>query len=321
MQAYVIRRLLEMIPVLILVTMLTFTLLLLLPGDPVEAMFEVGSNPTPEMMATMRHKLGLDRPIPVQYGMWLGRLLRGDLGRSTMTHIKVTEELKARLPVTLQLGVVAWFFSIIIAIPAGVISAVYRGKKLDILATVITIGGVAVPSFWLGMMLIILFGVKLGWFPVFGFVSLFDNPIEGLKHLVMPAFSLGVFAAAINMRQMRSAMLEVLALDYIRTARAKGLRERIVIWTHALKNALLPVVTIMGVQIGRLFGGSVVIETLFAVPGMGRLMVSSILDRDFPVVQACILIIALAVLLSNLATDLIYGYIDPRISLGRQTSK
>lgn len=317
MLAYAGRCLLQMIAVLILVTMLAFSLLLMLPGDPVRAVVGMGVELTPDQLEAMRHELGLDRPIPVQYAMWLGRVLRGDLGRSAKTHIRITEELKARLPVTLQLGFIAWLFSILIAIPAGVVSAVYRGSKADLFATIITIGGVAIPGFWLGMALILVLSVWLGWLPPFGFVSLFDDPIEGLKRLAMPAFSLGLSAAALNMRQMRSSMLEVMNQDYIRTATAKGLRRRRIIWVHALKNALLPVVTVMGVQIGRLFGGAVVIETLFAIPGMGRLMVSSILSRDFPVVQACVLVIAVTVLLANFATDLLYGYLDPRIRIGK----
>jgi peptide/nickel transport system permease protein len=184
---------------------------------------------------------------------------------------------------------------------------------MDLMATVATMAGVAIPSFWLGIMLILLFSVQVRWLPVFGFVSFFSNPVEGFRHLVLPAFSLGLGAAALNMRQTRSAMLEVLSQDYIRTARAKGLHERTVVWRHAFRNASLPVVTLMGLQIGRLLGGAVIIERLFGIPGMGRLMVDSIFFADFPVVQACVLIIALCVVLANLATDLLYAYLDPRI--------
>jgi peptide/nickel transport system permease protein len=312
MRAYVIKRLLQMIPVVILVTMITFSLLLL-TGDPVRAIIGVGESLDAEQIAAMEHQLGLDRPIPVQYISWLGKVLQGDFGRSNHTKRLVTDELKVRLPITLQLGIVAWLFSVLLAIPAGIISATRRGSKLDIFATVMTIGGVAVPGFWLGIMLILLFGVTLGWLPTYGFVNFFDNPVQFLRHIALPAFSMGLAGAALNMRQTRSAMLEVLMQDYIRTARAKGLRERTVIWVHALRNALLPVVTLMGLQIGRLFGGAVIIETIFAFPGMGRLMVYSIFLHDFPVVQACVLIVALTVLFANLATDLIYAYLDPRI--------
>jgi len=312
MTGYIIRRLLQMIPVIILVTLGTF-LLLYLNADPVRATIGVGEDLTQEQVTAIRHELGFDKPIPVQYAVWLGKVVRGDLGRSNRTHQLITTELKTRLPVTLQLGLVAWLFGIVLAIPAGVLSATRRGTKLDILATVMTISGAAIPGFWLGIMLIMLFGVVLRWLPTNGFVSLFDNPAEGLKYLVLPAFSLGLAGAAMTMRQTRSAMLEVLAQDYIRTARAKGLSQRSVVWVHALKNALLPVITIMGLEIGRLLGGAVIIETLFAIPGMGRLIVQSIMDRDFPVIQACVLIVALAVLFSNLVTDLLYGYLNPKI--------
>lgn len=287
--------------------------MLLLTGDPLAVLTTSGEAITPEQIAEMRHQLGLDRPLPVQYIDWLGKVLRGDFGRSVQTQRQVITEIISRIPVTLQLGGLAWLFSVFIAIPVGVTSATKRGSKLDLLATAGTIGGLAIPGFWLGMMLIVVFGVVLRWLPTYGFVSIFDNPIDGLKHLILPAFSLGLAMAAQNMRQTRSAMLEVLAQDYIRTARAKGLHERNVIWRHGLKNALLPVVTLMGLQIGRLLGGTVVIETLFAIPGMGRLMVHSILRFDFPIVQACVLVVGVAVLIANLATDLLYGYLDPRI--------
>jgi len=312
MGAYVVKRLLEMIPVVILVTILVF-LMLQLTGDPVRAIIGVGESLDEEQIELLRHELGLDRPLHVQYVTWLASVCRGDFGRSNHSRRLVTDELKVRLPVTLQLGLVAWLFSNVIAIPAGIISAVRYRSALDIGTTALATGGVAVPGFWLGIMLILLFGVKLGWLPTHGFVNFFDNPLESLKHLALPAFAMGLAGAALNMRQTRSAMLEVLAQDYIRTARAKGLRERSVIWVHALKNALLPVVTLMGLQIGRLFGGAVVIETLFAIPGMGRLLVNAVFLQDFPVVQACVLIIALAVLFANLATDLIYAQLDPRI--------
>ena len=312
MQAYVIRRLLQAVPVIILVTLMVF-LLLHLTGDPIALMASGGEALDPQQREALRKELGLDKPILVQYGVWLGKVVQGDFGRSTKTQRLVTDELKVRLPVTAELGVISWVFSIIIALPAGVVSAVRRGSKVDILATVLTMAGVAIPGFWLGIMLILLFSVQLGWLPAFGFVSHFANPIDGFKHLVLPAFSLGLGAAALNMRQTRSAMLEVLSQDYIRTARAKGLHERAVIWVHAFKNASLPVVTLMGLQIGRLLGGAVIIERLFAIPGMGRLMVDSIFFADFPVVQACVLIVALCVVLANLATDLLYAYLDPRI--------
>ncbi len=316
MRNYILKRILQMIPVLLVVTALVFSLLLLIPGDPVRAIIGVGEALDEEQMEAMRIRLGLDKPIPVQYVKWLGKAVRGNFGQSNHTNQDVMYEIKNRLPVTIQLGLAAWIISIIIAIPSGIISAVKRGTKTDFAATVLSMGGVAIPGFWLGIMLILLFGVVLEWLPTHGFVSLFEDPIKGIRHLILPAVSLGLAGAALNMRQTRSAMLEVLAQDYVRTARAKGLKERRVIWIHALKNSMLPVVTIMGLQIGRLFGGTVIIETMFAIPGMGRLMVDSIFRKDFPVVQACVLIVAVTVLVANLITDIIYAYLDPRIHYG-----
>ncbi len=314
MGGYVARRLLQMIPVVILVTILVF-LLLHLTGDPIQLMIGGGESLDPQQIEALRKEYGFDRPLPVQYVDWLGKVVRGDLGRSNKTQRPIVDELKDRLPVTLELGLFSWLFSIIIAIPAGILSATRRGTAADVTATVLTIAGVAIPGFWLGMMLILLFAVELRWLPPFGWVSFIGNPAEGWKYVLLPAFSLGLGVAAMNMRQMRSSMLEVLVQDYIRTARAKGLKERNVIWVHALKNASLPVVTLMGLQIGRIAGGAVVIETMFALPGMGRYMVTSILAADFPVVQACVLIVSVAVLFANLATDIVYGYLDPRIRL------
>jgi len=302
-----------MVPVLVMVTFFVYALLLLMPGDPVRALIGHGEALDPEQIEIIRHEMGLDKPIVVQYGAWLSRVVQGDFGRSHAAKLRVSEILRDRIPVTVQLGIAAWIWSLLIAIPAGIISAIRRGSKLDIAATVISIGGVALPSFWLGIVLILVFGVLLGWLPTHGFVNLWDDPIEFLRHLVLPAFCGGLAGAGLTMRQTRSAMLEVMAQDYIRTARAKGLKERTVIWVHALKNALLPVVTLMGLSIGRLMGGTVVIETLFGIPGVGRQMVSSITARDFPVVQAITLIVCLTVMVANLLTDLVYAYLDPRI--------
>ncbi len=312
MGAFIIRRLLQMIPVVILVTMGVF-LMLQLAGDPITLLSGGGEALDQEQIEALRHQYNLDRPLPVQYFIWLGKVLRGDFGTSITTQQPVSYELKGRLPVTLELGLFAWLFSLIIAIPTGILSATRRGSLADTTATVVTMAGLAIPGFWLGIMLIFLFAVHWQVLPPFGFVSIFNNPVEGLKTQLLPMISLALPAAALNMRQMRSAMLEVLAQDYIRTARAKGLKERNVIWRHAFRNSILPVVTIMGLQIGRIAGGAVVIENIFAVPGVGRLMIQSILSRDFPVVQAIVLIISSMVLISNLLTDVIYAYIDPRI--------
>jgi peptide/nickel transport system permease protein len=312
MGAYIVRRVLQIVPVVLLVTIFVF-LMLHLSGDPITLLSGGGEALDQQQIAALRARYNLDRPLVMQYFLWLGKVFHGDLGTSIVTQQPVTYELKYRIPVTLELGFFAWLFSLVIAIPAGVLSATRRGSVADATATVLTIGGLAIPGFWLGIMLIFLFSVHWRLLPVFGFVSIFHNPIEGIKSQILPIIALGLGAAALNMRQMRSAMLEVLAQDYIRTARAKGLRERSVIWRHAFKNSVLPVVTIMGLQVGRIIGGAVVVENIFAISGVGRLMVQSILNRDFPVVQAIVLLVSIAVLLSNLLTDLLYAYIDPRI--------
>lgn len=312
MGAYIVRRLLQMVPVMLLVTIFVF-LMLHLSGDPITLLSGGGEALDQQQIAALRARYNLDRPLVMQYFLWLGKVFRGDLGTSIVTQQPVTYELKHRIPVTLELGFFAWLFSLVIAIPAGVLSATRRGSVADTTATVLTIGGLAIPGFWLGIMLIFLFAVHWRVLPPFGFVSIFHNPIEGIKSQILPIIALGLGAAALNMRQMRSAMLEVLAQDYIRTARAKGLRERSVIWRHAFWNSVLPVVTIMGLQIGRIIGGAVVVENIFAISGVGRLMVQSILNRDFPVVQAIVLLVSATVLLSNMVTDLLYAYIDPRI--------
>ncbi len=207
----------------------------------------------------------------------------------------------------------AWLIAVVVGVPAGIVSAVYRGTRLDFVATLISVAGVAIPNFWLGIMTILLFGVKLGWLPIQGYVNIFDDPMEGLRHMVLPALALGVTSWALIMRQSRSAMLEVLAQDYVRTARAKGMHPVSVVWIHALRNALLPVVTVFGLQTGRIFAGAIVIETLFGIPGMGQFMIQAVFARDFQSVQGAVLVMALAVLFANLITDLVYAWLDPRI--------
>ena len=313
MWRYVIRRLLQMIPVLLMVTMLVYGLMLAIPGDPARALIGPGESLDAEQLELIRREHNLDKPMIVQYGIWLGRVLTGDLGRSTQNQRPVAAELRTRTAVTLQLGMVAWVFAVLIAVPAGIVSAIYRGKTLDYIANIISIGGVAIPDFWLGIMSILLFGVILGWLPTQGYVDIFADPAEGLRHMILPVFALGITSCALIMRQSRSAMLEVLAQDYVRTARAKGLHAQRVIWIHALRNALLPVVTVFGLQAGRIFAGAVVIETLFGIPGMGQFMVQAVFARDFMSVQGAVLVMALAVLIANLVTDLVYARLDPRI--------
>ncbi|MDG2278305.1 MAG: ABC transporter permease [Pseudomonadales bacterium] len=313
MWTYFLRRILQMIPVLLIITFMIYALMLAIPGDPALALVGPGESLDAEQLQMVREAHHLDEPVLVQYGIWLSKAIQGDLGRSTQNYRPVTEELGTRARVTLQFGLVAWLLAILIGVPAGVISAVYRGTSVDYVATILSIAGVAVPNFWLGIMAILLFGVTLGWVPTQGYVDIFVDPVEGLRHMLLPAFALGVTSWALIMRQSRSAMLEVLAQDYVRTANAKGLRKRRVIAIHALRNALLPVVTVFGLQTGRIFAGSVVIETLFGIPGMGQFMVQAIFARDFMSVQGAVLVMALAVLTANLITDLVYAWLDPRI--------
>ncbi|MBI4308468.1 MAG: ABC transporter permease [Chloroflexi bacterium] len=316
MQRYIFIRLLQMIPVLLIVTFGVFAMLLLQPGDPAVALMGGGEGISRELIEQYRKDLGLDKPVPVQYGLWLGRVLRGDLGKSALTKRPVMEELRHRIPVTLQLGLSGWVIAMGIAIPAGVISARKRGSLLDNGVTTFSMGLVAMPEFWFAIIMILVFAVILGVLPVAGFVSFLDNPLQSLRHLALPAITLGTHTTAVTMRLTRSAMLEVLAQDYVRTARSKGLRERRVVLRHALPNALLPVITVSGLQLARLVAGAVIVETIFAIPGIGRLAVQSIFFRDFAMVQGIVLLVAVAVLFTNLLTDLLYAFIDPRIRYG-----
>ena len=313
MYRYIIRRLAQLVPALLLITFMVFGLMHAIPGDPARMMLGAGEALDETQLAAVRREYNLDRPMPVQYVLWLARAAQGDLGRSSVNQRRVGEELALRAVVTFQLGLVAWLISAIISIPAGIISARYRGRPIDWAVTLLAVGGVALPGFWLGIMMILLFSVTLGWLPTQGYVPLANGVADWLRHLVLPAFALGITSAALVMRQMRSAVLEVLALDYIRTARAKGLGERAIILGHAVRNAMLPVVTVMGLEVGRIFAGAVVIETLFGIPGMGRLMVQAVFQRDFMVVQGCVLVMATAVLMVNFITDMMYGVLDPRI--------
>jgi len=310
---YILRRLLQFVPSLLLITFIVFALMHAVPGDPARMMLGAGESLDEAQLASIRREYSLDKPLPVQYVLWLGRAVSGDLGRSTTTQRKVADEIGLRAVVTFELGLFAWLISAAISIPAGIASAVYRGRAPDIVGTALAVGAVAMPGFWFGIMLILLFGVRLGWLPTQGYIAIATDPLDALRHMLLPALALGITSAALVMRQMRSALLEVLALDYIRTARAKGLAQRAVVLGHALRNAMLPVITVMGLEIGRIFAGAVVIETLFGIPGMGRLMVQAVFQRDFTVVQGGVLVMAIAVLAVNFVTDLLYAVLDPRI--------
>ncbi|MBS4024082.1 MAG: ABC transporter permease [Clostridia bacterium] len=311
MAGYIIRRLMQAVVVLIIVSFIAFSILYVLPGDA--ALIMLGLEATPEQINALRQELGLNQPMLVQYGQWFFKILQGDFGKSIVYRDSVADLIGKRLPVTFHLGLVALIISIIISIPAGILSAVRRGSILDSVITISANIGMAIPIFWLGILGIYFFSLKLGWLPVYGYTSPFDNFWLSTKQMIMPAICLAVVPMATLTRQTRSSMLEVIRQDYIRTARSKGLKERTVLIRHALKNAIIPIVTLLGLQIRNLVGGSVLVETIFTIPGMGRLMVSGVFDKDFPVVQGGIMVIALVVVLANLIVDLSYGYFDPRI--------
>ena len=319
---YLVGRILQTGLVVLLVSMATFFFLSVLPGDPVTVLI------SPENAATMtiddieraRERLGLNRPIAVQYLDWLGGTVTGDWGVSTRTGEPVRDALMKRAPVTLTLALFASALSLLIAIPAGIVAGIKRNSWFDRLATLWALAGVAMPNIWLGLLLILFFAVRLDLLPPSGYVSLATDPVEGIKRMILPAIVLGTAESATIMRQTRSSMLEVLSQDYVRTARAKGLRNRTVIIRHALRNALIPVTTILGLRLGNILGGAVIVETIFALPGMGRLAVQGIFAQDFPVTMAFVLLVAFVVAIANLITDITYALIDPRIQLGRRAA-
>jgi peptide/nickel transport system permease protein len=307
----VLRRVALSIPILLLVSIMVFSLIHLIPGDPVTVM--LGQEATPEVKQALRHELGLDRPLVIQYFVWLGRVVRGDLGRSLVDRAPVLDQIRLRLPATIELAIGAFLIALLIAIPAGVLSATRRGSAVDHASTVLALGGLSLPSFWLAMLLIIVFAVKLQWLPASGYVPFFENPRANLTAMILPMFATGIRESAFLMRMLRSSMLEVLHADYVRTARAKGLRERAVVLRHALRNGLVPVVTSSGLIIAGLLGGLVITESIFSIPGFGRLIVDAIFQRDFITVQGAILVSAVLVVLVNLVVDLLLVLIDPRI--------
>jgi peptide/nickel transport system permease protein len=312
MVKFILGRLVATIPVLFILSIVIFLMLHLTPGDPVKLM--LGEDATPEAVTALRANLGLDKPLPIQYLRWLGNALHGDLGRSIRTHQPVMEAIVSRLPVTLELTFLALVVSIAIGIPTGVIAAIRRNSTADIASTTFALIGISLPNFFLGILLILIFSLRLRVLPPSGYVPFKQDPLLNLKLMLMPAFSLGAALAGIVSRLTRSSLLEVLGADYIRTARAKGLSGTGVIFRHALKNALIPVVTVVGLQTGALLGGAILTETVFALPGVGRLVVDNIFARDFPVVQGVVLFLALTRILSNLLADILYARLDPRIS-------
>ncbi|MCL0080429.1 ABC transporter permease [Dehalococcoidia bacterium] len=307
MLTYVIRRMGLMVFILLGVSVITFSMMHFVPGDPAEmiAMERYGEEITAETIAHVRAELGLDQPVYIQYFRWLTNVLRGDLGYSFRTDRPVLDEILTRLPATVQLALAGMLVALIIAIPVGVISATRQYSAVDNISMFGALLGVSIPNFWLGLLLILFFSLYLGWLPVFG--------RGGIEHLILPALTLGTGMAAITTRLIRSSMLEVLGQDYIRAARAKGLKEKVVIYKHALKNAMIPVVTIVGLQFAALLEGAVIAEVIFAWPGIGRLLVDSIFARDFVLIQGCILFIAATFVLVNLLVDIFYTYLDPKI--------
>ena len=315
MLSFLLRRILQSIVVILIVTILVFLAMRLLPGDP--ALLVISSSDlagiSPEYLATLRHQFGLDKPLIVQYFDWLAGIFHGDLGNSLISHNSISKEIAMRAPITFQLSISAFIISAIIGIFLGTISAIRRGSWIDNLATVIANLGITIPEFWLGILLIYLFGLKLKWLPIYGYTSPFSDWILNLRQVILPILCLSIFGIASNARQTRSSMLEVLRQDYVRTAWAKGHRERRVVVVHVLKNALIPVITLMGLGLARILGGSVFIETVFNIPGMGRLAVTAVLNQDYPVVQGIILVTALTVMVANFLVDICYGFLDPRI--------
>ena len=309
---YVVRRLLLMVPVAFLVSVAVFMLIHLTPGDP--AVIILGDSYNPQAAAQIRQQLGLNRPLPEQYLVFANRVVHGDLGRSLRTNLPVTTAIGERLPATLELGLAALIWSVIVAIPLGTLAALRRGTALDMVASAFTVAGVSVPNFVLGIALILVLGLAFRLLPTSGYAAFSDDPGQNLRRLIMPALALGTAGAAINMRFTRSSMIDVLRQDYIRTARAKGADWLRVVNRHALKNALIPVVTVIGLQVGAILEGALVTETVFSWPGVGKLAVDSIFSKDYTIVQGIVLLSALSYMLANLVVDLVYAYLDPRIT-------
>lgn len=311
MFAYFIKRLFGVVPVVVLVAITSFLLVYLVPGDP--AMVMLGSDATPQQLQALRAQMGLDRSLPEQFVLWAGQALRGNLGESFFLGRPVTQALVERLPATMQLAVLSLFFSLLIGIPAGIVAAVRQNSRWDQVVMITAMGGISIPSFWLGLALILLFSVQLGWLPSGGYVSLLEDFWQGLRILVLPSVSLGFMQAALIARMTRSSMLEVLRLDYVRTAKAKGLPWSRVTLRHALKNAMIPVITTIGTAFGVLLGGAVIVEIVFTYPGLGRLVVLAVQRRDYPLVQGALLLTSVIYVIVNLAVDLLYSVFDPRI--------
>jgi peptide/nickel transport system permease protein len=311
--AFLVRRLLLTLPILFIVSVICFSMINLIPGDPATVI--LGPEASQQAKEQMRNRLNLNEPIPVQYLDWLGGVLRGDLGESLIDDTPVSQLILERLPVTIELAVGTFAVSLTIAVVAGILSASRRGTWVDYLSTGVALGGISIPHFWLGMMFIIIFAVSLGWLPASGYEPFFQNPVANITAMILPILATGLRESAELTRMLRSSLLEELGSDYIRTAFSKGLSKRVVVIRHAVRNALIPFVTASGLQIAGLLGGLVVTETVFQLPGLGRLVVDSIEQRDFTTVQGAVLTITIIVVLVNVLVDVLYTIIDPRISV------
>lgn len=313
MRSFLGRRLVSSMAGALALSVLVFLLIRLVPGDAVTMWIGQEGSMTPDVQRTLRQMFGLTDPLPIQYLHWLGDLLRGDLGYSFRSRLRVTSLMGRSLPITAELATIAMLLAAAIAIPLGILSAVRRNTPTDLAARLLGLVGLSMPSFWIAVLFILISGTYFKWLPALIYVGLLKNPIENLKQMAMPAVALGLPLMAVVMRMTRSTMLEVLGQDYVRTARAKGVAERRTLSRHALKNALIPVVTVMGIQLGRLLGGAVIVEQIFGVPGVGSLLVASITERDYPMVQGTVLLMGLLFILVQFLVDLCYSLIDPRI--------
>jgi peptide/nickel transport system permease protein len=308
---FILQRLLALIPLLLIVSLMVFSLVLLIPGDP--AYLLAGEDATAEEVEAIREEMGLNKPVLVRYGLWLGALVQGDLGTSLFSDQPVLDVILERLPVTLSLALAASLIALAIAVPAGIVAGTRPGRISDRVVTVGSSIGLAVPNFWLGLMLVLVLAIQNPWFPATGYTPISDSLVGWWQHIVLPAFTLGLAAAAILTRQLRGAMVDVMQQDYVRTARAKGLPYRKVVAKHALKNAAIPMVTILGLQTNSLLGGTVIVEQIFGMPGIGQLAVASVFTRDLPMIQGVVIMSVFVAVLVNLLVDISYGYFNPKV--------
>jgi peptide/nickel transport system permease protein len=316
---YALRRLLQAVPVVFLASVAVFLLIHLIPGDPAEVV--AGMSASPQVLSAIRQDMGLDQPLPVQYVKWVSRVARGDLGTSYSNRLPVSQLVGQRIPATLVLTLAAFLLTLVIAIPTGILAAVYQRGPADWLISSFNGLALAVPNFWFGILAIMLFALVLGWLPPGGLPDFTRDPGQGLKYLILPALTLALQSAAGVSRQIKASMLDVLYDDYVRTARAKGLSRGAVLMGHALRNALVPVITLLGLQVGRLLGGAVIVESVFAWPGLGSLTLDALGNRDYTVVQAALLLLIMSFIVVNLITDLLYGVLDPRIRLSGRRAR